>query len=164
MPEPAADKKIMRPPSREVLIKLFRIINYIGLAMIGSVFICAGLVFGINHGYIPMEIRPTINLEVSAKIKYFLLFLSLCHFFIIKFFQKMSIRAVYRLPGASIIIFALSEIVSVYGLVLFLLTGNANDFFIFMAISLFYFYIFYPKYADWERLLTQELQVDPSLK
>lgn len=152
----------MRPPSREALMQLFRIINYIGLAMIGSVFICAGLVLGINHGYIPIKIPQTINLEVSAKIKYFFLFLSLCHYLIIKFFQKISIRAVYRLPAASIIIFTLSEIVSIYGLVLFLLTGNANDFFIFMTFSLFYFYLFYPKYADWERLLEQELQANPS--
>src|SRR4030043_2192968 len=110
MNQPRID--IMRPPSREALMQLFRIINYIGLAMIGSVFICAGLVLGINHGYIPIKIPQTINLEVSAKIKYFFLFLSLCHYLIIKFFQKISIRAVYRLPAASIIIFTLSEIVS----------------------------------------------------
>lgn len=146
--------------TREILIQQFRITNYIGLAMIGSVFIYASLVLGINHGYIPIKIPQTITLEVSVKIKYFFLFLSLCHYFIIKFFQKISIIAVYRLAGAYIIIFILSEIVSIYGLVLFILTGNTNDFFIFMAISLFYFFIFYPKYADWERLLTQELKAD----
>jgi len=148
--------------SRQSLQQLFRIINYIGLAMIGSVFFCAGLVLGINHGYIPIKIPRTINLEVSAKIKYFFLFLSLCHYPIIKFFQKISTRAVYRLAGASIIIFTLSEIVGIYGLVLFLLTGDANNFFIFMAISLFYFYLFYPKYADWERLREQESPANPS--
>jgi F0F1-type ATP synthase membrane subunit c/vacuolar-type H+-ATPase subunit K len=152
----------MSPTSREALMQLFRMTNYIGLAMVGSVFIYAGLVLGINHGYIPIKIPQTINLEVAAKVKYFFLFLSLCHYPVIKFFQKISIRAVYRLAAASIIIFTLSEIVSIYGLVLFLLTGDANNFFIFMAISLFYFYLFYPKYADWERLREQELPANPS--
>jgi F0F1-type ATP synthase membrane subunit c/vacuolar-type H+-ATPase subunit K len=152
----------MSPISREALIQQFRTANYLGLAMMGSVFIYAGLVLGINHGYLPIKIRPALSADISTKIKYILLFISLCHYFIIKFFQKISSRAVNRLPAASIIIFALSEAVGIYGLVLFLLTGNANNFFIFMAISLFYFYIFYPKYADWERLLEQELPANPS--
>lgn len=152
----------MSPTSRETLMQQFRTTNYIGLAMIGSVFLYAGLVLGIDHGLIPIKIRPTINIDVSIKIKYILLFLSLSHYFIIKFFQKISLKAANRLPAGSIIIFALSEAVSIYGLVLFILSGNANDFFIFMAISLFYFFIFYPKYADWERILTQEPQAKPS--
>jgi F0F1-type ATP synthase membrane subunit c/vacuolar-type H+-ATPase subunit K len=152
----------MSPISREALMQQFRTTNYIGLAMIGSVFLYAGLVMGINHGLIPMKIRPTLNSDVSTNIKYILLGISVLHYFIIKFFQKISMKAANRLPAASIIVFALSEAVGIYGLVLFLLTGNANDFFIFMAISLFYFFIFYPKYAEWERLLTPELQANPS--
>lgn len=150
--------------SREALIQQFKATNYIGLAMIGAVFIYAGLVMGIAHGLIPIKMRPAVNIDLSTKLKYILLFVSVIHYFIIKFFQKVATKAANRLPAASIITFALSEAVGVYGLVLFLLTGNANDFFIFMAISLFYFFIFYPKYADWERLLTQESQANPSRK
>jgi hypothetical protein len=51
--------------------------------------------------------------------------------------------------------------ISLYGFVLYKLTGNIMDFFIFMPISLFYFYLFYPRYADWERLWKQELEAKP---
>jgi hypothetical protein len=160
--EPAMEKSVKNPISREALILQFRTTNYIGLFMIGSVFFYAGFVLAISHGYIPIKIRPTLSADILTKIKYVLLLLSVIHFFIIKFFQKIAAREAKRLPAASIIVFAMSEGVAIYGLVLFLLTGNPNDFFIFMAISLFYFYIFYPKYANWERLLQQELQAKPS--
>ena len=140
----------------------FRTTNYIGLAMIGSVFLYVGIVLGVSHGFIPLKLRPALNTDLAATIKYILLFISISHYFIIKFFQKISLKAANRLPAASMITFALSEAVSIYGLVLFLLTGNPTDFFIFMAISLFYFFIFYPKYADWERILTQELNTSTS--
>jgi len=150
--------------SREALLQQFKTTNYIGLAMIGSVFIYAGLVMGISHGVIPIKLRPALSVDYSTYIKYILLFISLSHYFIIKFFQKIALKAANRLPAGSMLTFALSEAVGIYGLVLFILTGNANDFFIFMAISLFYFFIFYPKYADWERLLYQELKDNKSRK
>ena len=150
----------MSSTSREALLQQFKTTNYIGLALIGSVFIYAGLVLGISHGYLPIKIPQTVSTDVSTKIKYILLFISLSHFFIIKFFQKISLKAANRLPAASMIMFTLSEAVSIYGLVLFLLTGNQTDFFIFMTISLFYFFIFYPKYTDWERLFRQEQQAN----
>ncbi|RJR42590.1 MAG: hypothetical protein C4567_06945 [Deltaproteobacteria bacterium] len=142
----------MSPTSRELLMQQFRTTNFIGLAMIGSVFLYAGLVLGINHGLIPVKIPRTLPADTANIVKYILLFVSILHYFIIKFFQKVAGKAANRLPAGAILTFALSEAVGVYGLVLFLLSGNANDFFIFMAVSLFYFYIFYPKYTDWERL------------
>jgi hypothetical protein len=156
------EKSLKNPISREALLLQFRTTNYIGLFMIASVFLYAGFVLAISHGYIPIKIRPSLRADMLTKIKYVLLLLAVIHFFIIKFFLKIAAREARRLPAASIMVFALSEGVVIYGLVLFLLAGNANDFFIFMAISLFYFYIFYPKYADWERLLQQELQAKAS--
>jgi F0F1-type ATP synthase membrane subunit c/vacuolar-type H+-ATPase subunit K len=157
-------RNIVSPTSREVLINQFRTTNYIGLAMIGTVFLYAGLVLGINHGIIPIKIRPSFSTDASANIKYIMLFISVLHYFIIKFFQRTAAKATNRLSAGSMITFAVSEAVAIYGLVLFILSGNSNDFFIFMAISLFYFYIFYPKYTDWERLLVQERKVDKSRK
>jgi len=40
--------------------------------------------------------------------------------------------------------------VALLGLVLFLLAGNALDFYTFMFLSLFYFWFFFPKIKDWE--------------
>jgi F0F1-type ATP synthase membrane subunit c/vacuolar-type H+-ATPase subunit K len=154
----------MSPTSRELLMQQFRTTNYIGLAMIGCVFLYAGLIMGINHELIPVKIPPTLTGDSANIIKYILLFISILHYFVIKFFQKIAGKEAARLPAGSIITFAVSEAVAIYGLVLFFLSGNANDFFIFMAVSLFYFYIFYPKYADWERLLVQEMKANKSRK
>ena len=154
----------MSPTSRELLMQQFRTTNYIGLAMIGCVFLYAGLVMGINHGLIPVKIPRTLTGDTGNIIKYILLFISIFHYFVIKFFQKVAGKAANRLPAGAILTFALSEAVGIYGLILFLLSGNTNDFFIFIAISLFYFYIFYPKYTDWERLLVQEAKANKSRK
>ncbi len=151
----------MSPISRETLQQQFKTTNYIGLALMGSVFIYAVLVLGINLGYIPIKPRRIIDIGLSTKIKYILLVISILHYFIIRFFQKISSVSAARLPAASITIFTLSETVSIYGLVLFFLTGIYTDFFIFMTISLFYFYVFYPKYENWERLWNQESPANP---
>ncbi|MCL4503613.1 MAG: hypothetical protein M1438_17435 [Deltaproteobacteria bacterium] len=142
----------------------FKTINYIGLAMIASVFIYAIIVLSIDKGYLPYKAQPGRNIGTFTTIKYLLLALAILHYFIIKFFQKFSMKSAAYLPPAAIITFALCEAVSIYGLVIFFLTGQANDFFIFMVISLLYFYLFYPKYADWERLWLQGLSKDKSAK
>lgn len=133
----------------------FKTTNYIGLAMIASVFIYAIIVLGIDKGYLPYKAQPGTNIGTFTTIKYILLVLAILQYFIIKFFQKFSLKSAAYLPPGAIITFALCEAVSIYGLVVFFLTGNTNDFFIFMAISLLYFYLFYPKYGDWERLWKQ---------
>lgn len=130
----------------------FKTTNYVGLAMMASVFLYAVIVLAIDKGYIPYKAQPGANIGIYTTIKYILLVLAILHYFIIKFFQKFSLKSVAYLPAASILTFGLCETVSIYGLVLFLLTGNSLDFYLFMLISLFYFYLFYPKYADWERL------------
>ena len=70
-------------------------------------------------------------------------------------------RSVDNLPQAAVITFALCEAVAVLGLVLFLLAGNSLDFYIFMVISLGFFYPVFPKYDQWEQRLRAE---DPLTK
>ncbi len=133
----------------------FKTTNHIGLAMMGSVFIYAIIVLSIDKGYIPYKAGPVLDISIITKLKYILLAVAVLHYFIINYFHKFSLRSANYLPPGSVIIFAFCEAVSIYGLVLFLLSGNSTDFFIFMLISLLYFYLFYPKYADWERLWKQ---------
>ncbi len=147
------------PP--KTLQQQFKTTNFVGLAMMASVFLYAVIVIGIDKAYIPYHASHRIDIGILATVKYILLAISIVHYFIIRFFQKFSLKSVAYLPAASILIFALCEAVSIYGLVLFLLTGNSMDFYIFMLISLLYFYIFYPKYADWEKLLDQEYSTNP---
>jgi F0F1-type ATP synthase membrane subunit c/vacuolar-type H+-ATPase subunit K len=136
----------------------FKTTNFIGLTMMAAVFLYAGIVLAIDKGYIPYQ----VNLNVPQGVRYILLIVSLLHYFIIRFFQKFSFKSVAYLPAGAILIFALCEAVGLYGLVLFLLTRNSSDFFIFMLLSLLYFYLFYPKYADWEKLANQGPSVNPT--
>ena len=135
----------------------FKTTNNIGLAMMAAVFLYAVIVLVIDKGYLPYKAQPGANIGIFTTLKYILLVLAILHYFIIRFFQKFSLKSAAYLPPGAILTFALCEAVSIYGLVLFFLTGNATDFFIFMVISLLYFYLFYPKYADWERLWKQGL-------
>ncbi len=143
------------PP--QSLQQQFKTTNYIGLAMMAAVFLYAGLVLAVDQGYIPYKGLSNIDIGILDKVKYILLVLSIVHYFIIRFFQKISFKSAAYLPAGSVLTFALCEAVAIYGLVLFLLSGNSTDFFLFMLISLLYFYLLYPKYGDWEKLVNQQL-------
>lgn len=60
---------------------------------------------------------------------------------------RMRIR---RLFTASIVGYALSEAVTILGLCLFILSGKPLDFYLFLSISLLFFFNYVPKYAQWE--------------
>jgi hypothetical protein len=93
----------------------------------------------------------TLDPSTVDLIKYVFLALAAAQFGIIKAVQKiLSAGSVEKLSLTAIITFALCESVAVLGLVLFLLNGNSLDFYIFMVISLGFFYLFFPKYEQWE--------------
>lgn len=135
----------------------FKTTNYIGLAMMASVFIYAAIVLAIDKGYIPYKAPRLVDGNTVTALKYILLAVSLLNYFVIRFFQRFALKAANYLPPGAIITFALCEVVALFGFVLFFLSGNSTDFFLFMVISLLYFYLFYPKYADWEKLWMQSL-------
>lgn len=129
-------------------------INFIGLAMIASVFVYAGVVELIKWRMAPFAGFSTLAPGTVALVKYVFLALAAAQFVIIKALQKiLPTRSVENLSMAAIITFALCESVGILGLVLFLLAGNAMDFYIFMVISLGFFYLFFPKYEQWEERL-----------
>ena len=129
-------------------------INFIGLAMIASVFVYAGVVEVIKWRMAPFAGFATLDPQTVAIIKYAFLALAAAQFGIIKALQKiLPTRSVENLSLEAIIIFALCESVAVLGLVLFLLAGQGMDFYVFMVISLGFFYLFFPKYEQWEQCL-----------
>ena len=132
-------------------------VNFIGLAMIGSVFIYAVVVEVLKRTQAPFSGFADLTPAQVQMLKYIFVALAIATFFLIKFMQKiLASGSVERLFQAAVVTFALSESVAIFGLVLFLLSGNAMDFYLFMFLSLFYFWFFYPKYQDWEaRLLEQ---------
>jgi F0F1-type ATP synthase membrane subunit c/vacuolar-type H+-ATPase subunit K len=129
-------------------------VNFIGLAMIASVFVYAGVVELIKWQLAPFAGFATLAPQTVVYFKYAFLALAAAQFVIIKAVQKiLPAPSVEKLSLTAIITFALCESVAVLGLVLFLLAGNSMDFYIFMVISLGFFTLFFPKYDQWEQLV-----------
>jgi hypothetical protein len=125
--------------------------NFIGLALIGSVFLYAGVVEILKRTMAPFTGFAALPAAQVLTLKYIFVAMAIGDFFLIKFVQKiLGARSVQQLIQAAIITFALSEAVAILGLVLFLLAGHAMYFYTFMFLSLFYFWLFFPKYQDWE--------------
>ena len=129
-------------------------VNFIGLAMIASIFVYAGVVELIKWQMAPFAGFAKLDPETVALLKYAFLALAAVQFGVIKAVQKiLPARSVDNLSTTAVITFALCESVGVLGLVLFLLAGNSMDFYIFMVISLGFFTLFFPKYDQWEQRL-----------
>ena len=127
-------------------------VNFIGLAMIASGFVYAGVVELIKWQLAPFAGFAKLDPHTVALLKYAFLALAAAQFGIIKVVQKiMPTKSVDNLPQTAIITFALCESVAVLGLGLFLLAGQGLDFYIFMVISLGFFTLFFPKYQQWEQ-------------
>jgi hypothetical protein len=127
-------------------------VNFIGLAMIASVFVYAGVVELIKWQLAPFAGFAKLDPRTVSLLKYVFLGIAAAQYGIIKIVPKILLaRSVDNLPQAAIITFALCESVAVLGLVLFLLAGQGLDFYIFMLMSLGFFYLFFPKYEQWEQ-------------
>jgi F0F1-type ATP synthase membrane subunit c/vacuolar-type H+-ATPase subunit K len=136
------------------LKKRYLAVNFIGLAMIGSVFIYAVVVEILQRFFAPFEGFASFPESTADLLTYLFLFLALVNYFLIRIISRnISARSPQNLPQISIINFALCEAVAVFGLVIFLLTGNSVSFYIFFALSLLFFYLNYPKYENWERIV-----------
>jgi len=130
-------------------------VNFIGLAMIAAVFVYAGVVELIKWQLAPFAGFAKLDPRTVGLLKYAFLALAAAQFGIIKVVQKiLPTRSADNLSQAAVITFALCEAVAVLGLVLFLLAGNSLDFYIFMMISLGFFYLFFPKYEHWEQRMS----------
>jgi len=141
------------PKSAIALKARYLAVNFIGLAMIAAVFVYAGVVELIKWQWAPFTGFAQLPPQTASLLKYIFLALAAAQYGIIKIVPKIvPVRSAENLPQAAVVTFALCETVALLGLVLFLLCGNALDFYIFMGISLGYFYPNYPKYEQWERL------------
>jgi F0F1-type ATP synthase membrane subunit c/vacuolar-type H+-ATPase subunit K len=130
-------------------------VNFIGLAMIAAIFVYAGVVEYIKWQWAPFQGFAKLPPETESLLRYILLALAAGQYVIIKAVRKIVLaQSRENLPQAAIVTFALCESVAIFGLVLFLLGGNTMDFYLFMVISLGFFYLFYPKYEEWEQQMT----------
>lgn len=153
----------MRSDQIPPLKQRYLIINFIGLAMIASVFLYAVIVEVFKRYYEPFTGFADLPPHLADMIKYVLLAVALVFFLLIRVLQnRLAALSPRLLPSIAIMSFALSEAVAVFGLMLFLLTGNSLDFYLFFAVSLFLFYIYFPRYNEWERRMAQHPGETPS--
>ena len=104
------------------------------------------------------------GLADTALLRNIFLFVALAMIFLIqilrgRMFRTPSVAAderpnekalIQKLVSTSVIIFALAESIAIFGLVSFFLTNRATDFYMFLAISLVSFTLFFPRYSQWE--------------
>jgi hypothetical protein len=145
------------------LKKRYLAVNFIGLTMIASIFVYAAVVEVLKRTLAPFPGFASLDAAQLQILKYLFVALAFGHFIIIKVIRKLlASRGAPFLPQAAIITFALCESVGVMGLILFLLKGNPLDFYVFMLLSLFYFWLYFPKFRDWEaQLESQNSPVGP---
>ena len=101
------------------------------------------------------------NLLSSAaldKLRFIFVFLSFAAYFIINFInQKVLVKKtadtpeklLQKLTLANIVSLVLCELPALFGLVLFLGTGNPRDFYLLLMISVLLLYAFFPRYSFW---------------
>lgn len=146
------------------LRKVYRQAVVIGFALISSVLVYVLIVEWIGRDLGSWS--EPLPSGAAVTLKYVLLGLSLVLFFMIKFIrnrvlsadpttqinapEKSSTRRLMLLLNASVVTYALCEMVALFGLVLFFLTRNRFAFYPFMVISLIYFGIYFPRYTQWE--------------
>jgi len=132
-------------------------VNFIGLAMIASVFVYAGIVEFIKWRWAPFSGFLQLAAPQAAIVRYIFLAFAAGQYGVIRLVQKIvGARSVDHLPQAAIITLALCESVAILGLMLFFAAGQALDFYMFMVVSLGFFYLFFPKYDDWEKRVGSE--------
>jgi F0F1-type ATP synthase membrane subunit c/vacuolar-type H+-ATPase subunit K len=141
---------------QDQLKKTYRMTIFIGFAMIVSVFFYALMAefLKANSDFLPQS-RFTYEREV---LKYVLLAVAIAEFLLIWFIRKIILsgnpkdiaQKISRLQISSIVTFCLCESVAVYGLLVFFLTKDSMDFYIFLLLSLIYFAFYFPRYSQWE--------------
>ena len=163
----------MQPNPSNDLRKAYRISAFIGLTMITSLIAYAVVVELIKKQNAPFSGFAPLP-DVIDTLRYALLSVVVVEFFMIRFLNKIMLSGkgqpqssaatspfapnVSRLVAASIVTYALCESVAIYGLVLFFIQGNSNDFYLFVGLSILSFVVYFPRYDNWEEWVAEQEQ------
>lgn len=119
-----------------------------------------GVVEGLRFWMGPFE--GFVKTSDIALFRYGFFALGLAQIFIIKKAANHPLKseevgepkdAFSQLQASSIIVFALCDLVALLGLLLFLFFGLHRDFYVFSGLSIFYLFVYFPKYREWEQYL-----------
>jgi F0F1-type ATP synthase membrane subunit c/vacuolar-type H+-ATPase subunit K len=161
----------MPPSSSDDLRKAYRITAFVGLAMMACLIVYTVVVELIKKQHAPFGGYAPIP-DAFDTLRYALMAVVVVEFFVIRLLNKLMLSGkaptrsspasapfapnVQRLMSASIVTYALCESVAIYGLVLFLIQGNTGDFYLFLAASLVFFTVYFPRYGNWEEWIAQQ--------
>jgi F0F1-type ATP synthase membrane subunit c/vacuolar-type H+-ATPase subunit K len=143
----------------EDLKRVYRLATILGIAMISSLFIYALIV-----EFIKVKVNININFPSSMVdlLRYVFFGIAIGEFLLITFLRSRmvsgapSLAKIQKLLSMTILTYALCESVAIYGLILFLIGGRRFDFYSLMILSLIFFAIYFPRYAQWEEWLQKE--------
>ena len=161
----------IRDKYRGALRSLHRKACWIGLGFIASVFIYVLLVELLNRSIISMPMTAADGPNV-AKFKYALLGMAFLTIFLIRPIKRAALAGSFtpktlvaaqsgsvagpmqRLLPATLISYAFCESIALYGVVIYVINRNINDFYIFVVIALFLFTRHFPRYREWDNWLS----------
>jgi len=117
---------------------------------------CAVLVLWIKDAYVPFD--GLAQSKYLQGVKNFLYLMAMFNILIIRYVMMRIYIApgpcdlpsiAGRLATAGISSVLISGLPCLYGLLLFLLTGDAVDFYLLFGLSLIYFIMYFPRYKNW---------------
>jgi F0F1-type ATP synthase membrane subunit c/vacuolar-type H+-ATPase subunit K len=146
------------------LEKQYRIAKLIGMAMIGSLFIYVLFVEIIKATHPPFKgfsLFPEIEI-----LRYIFFAVAIMEFFIIRFIRNLILQRkeglelpsqqadlllikVRKLFTSTIITYVMCESVAIFGFVLFLIGRNSFDFYLFVVLSIIFYFVYFPRYRQW---------------
>jgi len=141
------------PPARDELGKACRTARVIGGAMIVSLGLYAVVVSQIQRANAPFAgFAPGVPHDL---VRWILAAVALATLGLVRFLQrtiltKAALPPVRRLHTAAVVGLALCESVAIYGFVLFMVAGRASDFYVFTALALIGFVLYFPRLQPWE--------------
>jgi F0F1-type ATP synthase membrane subunit c/vacuolar-type H+-ATPase subunit K len=143
----------------EELKRVYRMAKIVGIAMISALFIYAFIV-----EFIKGNVNININLPSSMVdlLRYVFFGMAIVEFLLIRFLRSYMVSGapsqakIQKIFSMTFLTYALCESVAIYGLILFLIGGKRFDFYGLMILSLIFFAITFPRYAQWEEWLKDE--------
>jgi len=138
----------------EELKRVYRLAMILGIAMISCLFIYAFIV-----EFIKVNVNINLPSSMVDLLRYLFFGIAIGEFLLIKFLRSRMVSGapspakIQKLLSMTILTYALCESVAIYGLILFLVGGRRFDFYSFMILSLIFFAIYFPRYAQWEEWL-----------
>ena len=146
------------------LAKACRIAQVIGVALLVSLGLYAFAVNQIQRIHAPFAgFSPGAPLDL---LRWILAAVGLATLGLVRVLQRIilanaALPPVRRLHSAAVVSLALCESVAIYGFVLFMIAGRASDFYVFTALALVGFVLYFPRLETW-RERARAVEQDPA--